>query len=61
MDNKTFLVSYYNEGDWYLTRISALGFENAEEICKRHGLTLLGEHKFTLRWPLGWLASWLIG
>ena len=57
MVNKIFLVSYYNEGDWYLTRISASDFGNAQEVCKRRGLKLLGEHQFTLCWPFGWLLS----
>lgn len=55
-----FLVRYYNKGDWYSSHIHASCFDEAGDICKRHNLQLAGEHKFTLSWPFGWIASLFI-
>jgi hypothetical protein len=57
---KRFLVRYYNKGEWYGTSVYAEDVEDASQICKRHGLQLDGEHKFTICWPFGWIVELLM-
>jgi len=58
---KKYLTRYFHKGHWYSITINANGWDDAEEICRRHVLKLDGEHMFTLRWPFGWLLSRIVG
>ncbi len=55
-----FLASHYYNENWYSLKINADSWDDANEICKRHYLRLDGEHKFTLRWPLGFIAQMFV-
>lgn len=61
MKDKEYAARYYYNESWYGIKIHAKNWSDAEDICKRHNLQLDGEIKFTLPWPLGWIASLFIG
>jgi hypothetical protein len=56
---KKFLARYYHKGDWWCISFYAEDFSDAEDICRRHSLTLDGQHMFTLKWPWGRIAQFI--